>query len=119
MTPPHQLGARLARSVRARSALAALVLAALLVGPLAPPSIALTGVATQDQTTTTMPPVREGDSPINDILPEPNSGTAPEKPSDRGGWQQIMVFGLLVGGMGVIVLLVRRESRAARRRAES
>lgn len=97
-----------------------LVLAAVtaaVVALLVPMPGAGAAVPAQDGSTTTQPPVRDGDSPINDILPEPNSGEAPEHPSDRGGWQQIMVFCLLVGGMGVIALLVVRESRAARRRS--
>ena len=110
---------------RVRRLLAVVVIAAgmsVVGAPAAVPTASAevaTGVPAQDDTTTTMPPVRDGDSPINDILPQPNSGTAPEHPSDRGGWQQFMVFGLLVGGMGTIVLLVWRESRSARRRAQT
>lgn len=48
------------------------------------------------------------------IIPEPNSGIAPEDPGDRGGWQQWVVLGVIVAGVGVIVGLVVRESRRKR-----
>jgi hypothetical protein len=71
--------------------------------------------AQDDDTTTTSAPIRDNDTGLNDIIPQPNSGQAPEQPSDRGGWQQYMVFGLIIGGMAVIVLLAWRGSTKARR----
>jgi hypothetical protein len=89
-------------------AIAALVLlAALGVG--AP---AATGQT--DSTTSTTTPIRDSDTGLNDIVPQPNSGEAPDDPSDRGGWQQYLVFGLIIGGMAVIVVIVTRQSRRAR-----
>lgn len=45
------------------------------------------------------------------IIPQPNSGAAPKTGTDRGGWVQWTVMGGMVVALGVIVLLVRRESR--------
>ncbi|QGG94879.1 hypothetical protein [Actinomarinicola tropica] len=67
----------------------------------------------QEDVTTTVP-VSDEDSPLGDIIPRPNTGRAPDSPNDPGGWQQYLVFALLLGGMAAIVLLVRRESRRAR-----
>lgn len=72
-----------------------------------------TPVAGQDEPSTTTALVSDEDSPLGDIIPRPNSGQAPDSPNDPGGWQQYMVFGLLVAGMVGIVLLVRRSSRRA------
>lgn len=71
--------------------------------------------AQDDATTTTSTPIRDSDSGLNDIIPQPNSGQAPENPSDPGGWQQYMVFGLIIGGMTLIVLIAWRQSVQARR----
>lgn len=89
----------------------ALALALTVVSPLGPD----TASAQDDSTTTTAPPIRDSDTGLNDIVPQPNSGQAPENPSDPGGWQQYMVFGLIIGGMALIVLLAWRQSRHARR----
>ena len=60
------------------------------------------------------------DQPVEgaDIIPEPNSGQQPEEAGDRGGALQIVVFVLIVAGVGGIVAMFVRESRrnrAARR----
>ena len=75
-------------------------------------------VAQGDDSTTTTQPIRDSDTGLNDIVPQPNSGEAPDDPSDRGGWQQYLVFVLIVAGIGGIVLLVMRQSRNARRLAD-
>jgi hypothetical protein len=77
-------------------------------------ALGLTTAAAQDDTTTTTTPIRDSDTGLNDIVPQPNSGEAPDDPSDRGGWQQYLVFGLIIGGMAVIVVIVMRQSRQAR-----
>ncbi|MBK5224091.1 MAG: hypothetical protein JJE52_14700 [Acidimicrobiia bacterium] len=89
-----------------------LLAAAILTAPLA---AAQDDPGTDSDTTTTTMFRRDGDSPIGDILPEPNSGQAPDSPNDPGGWQQYLVFALIAGGLGAIVLLVRRESKRAKR----
>ena len=71
-------------------------------------------MAQSEDTTTTTTPIRNSDTGLNDIVPQPNSGEAPDDPSDRGGWQQYLVFGLIIGGMAVIVAIVMRQSRRAR-----
>jgi NADH:ubiquinone oxidoreductase subunit 3 (subunit A) len=53
------------------------------------------------------------------IIPRPNSGEAPQHAGDRGsGTQYLVVAGMLVA-LGVIVLLVRRESRRKRPRPQA
>lgn len=67
--------------------------------------------------------VRCGDAPAttpvtplpgDDIIPEPDTGQAPEDPGDRGGVLQIALFVGIVAGVGVIVAMVVRESRRRR-----
>lgn len=45
------------------------------------------------------------------IIPEPNSGHAPDEAGDRGGALQLLVLGLIVVAMAGGVALVVRESR--------
>ncbi len=89
--------------------LAAVVLAIAVVvgapGPLA--STAPTGAQEPTATTTTLPPAP-------DIIPRPDQGVAPQDAGDRGGALQATLFFLVIGGVGVIALLVVRESRRAR-----
>jgi len=52
------------------------------------------------------------------IIPEPNSGHAPDEAGDRGGALQLLVLVGLVAALAVGVTLIVRESRrnlAARR----
>jgi uncharacterized protein HemX len=60
----------------------------------------------------------ESDEPVpaQDIIPEPNSGQAPEEAGDRGGALQILVLVAMVAAIGGGVALVVRESRRARAR---
>ena len=53
--------------------------------------------------------------PGNDIIPEPDSGVAPEDAGDRGGALQVTVFAAILLGIATIVALAVRESRRARR----
>lgn len=67
--------------------------------------------AAGEPSTTTRP----GDGPpAPDIIPEPDSGTEPEDPGDRGGALQAVLFVAVLGGLGTIGFLVVRESRRAR-----
>ncbi|WCO67211.1 hypothetical protein PO878_00555 [Iamia majanohamensis] len=50
------------------------------------------------------------------IIPRPGEGQAPEEPGDPGGWEQTALFGVLVGGLALIVVLVVRGARRARAR---
>ena len=56
--------------------------------------------------------------PGGDIIPQPNSGTEPEDAGDRGGALQLTVFVAMLAGVALIVTLVVRESRRARRARE-
>jgi hypothetical protein len=67
---------------------------------------------TSSATTTTLP--EPGQGVPGNIIPEPNSGIAPEKPGDRGSWEQWAVLGAIVGGIAVIVVFVVRDSRRKR-----
>lgn len=79
-------------------------------------------VTTVDDTSNTDGP----DSTINDFLdlersltecissnPPPGCGRVPTSPGDRGGWQQLLLFGVMMGGISVIFW---RVARAVRRR---
>jgi len=52
---------------------------------------------------------------VDGIIPRPNSGAEPTEAGDRGGALQVAVLVAIVVGVGVIVALVVRESRRARR----
>lgn len=60
----------------------------------------------------------QGDEPVpaQDMIPEPNSGQAPDEAGDRGGALQILVFAVMVAAIGGGVALMVRESRRARAR---
>ena len=90
-----------------RRALAALLVVATLT--VAASVVAAPVAGAQDEPTTTFQP-----APSPDIIPEPNSGAAPRDENDRGGWAQYAVLIGIVVGLGVIVLLVARESRRKR-----
>jgi hypothetical protein len=64
--------------------------------------------------TTTLPEPAPGVP--GQIIPEPGSGEEPEDPGDRGGWLQLTVLGLVLGGLGVIVGFVVRDARRRRDR---
>lgn len=56
-----------------------------------------------------------GDDPH--IIPRPGTGKAPERPGDRGGWGQLLVLGVVIGGVATVGLLAWRSSVRARARA--
>ena len=69
------------------------------------------------------------DSTVNDFLdlerslaecissnPPPGCGRVPTNPGDRGGWQQLVLFGVMMSG---IALIFWRVSRAVRTRDSS
>lgn len=47
------------------------------------------------------------------IIPRPDEGQAPKHPNDRGGWEQFLVLGLIVGSIAAIGGLAWRSSRRA------
>ena len=90
----------------------ALVAGLLLVGlVLLAPAPAATGQEGGDDTSTTS----TVPGPVDGIIPRPNSGAEPTEAGDRGGALQVAVLVAIVVGVGVIVTLVVRESRRARR----
>lgn len=95
------------RAPRGLALVAGLLLVALV---LLAPAPAAAGQEGGDDTTTSTVPL-----PVDGIIPRPNSGAEPTEAGDRGGALQVAVLVAIVVGVGVIVTLVVRESRRARR----
>ena len=102
-----------ARSVRRALAAVALVSAVLVValGVVAPAA-----AQTPEPPLTTGSSVPDAGQGVPPIIPRPNSGEAPDDPGDRGGWQQLAVLGVVIGGLGLIGVLVVRDARRKRAR---
>ncbi len=100
------------RATRSRASLTALALVLSLAGSAA---LGVPAAAQDDPTPApvTIEEVQDPDSPLGQIIPKPNSGTAPEDPGDRGGALQLTVLGLIVAFFAIAVLAVRRASRRA------
>jgi hypothetical protein len=49
--------------------------------------------------------------PGQDIIPDPNSGQAPEEAGDRGGALQLLLLVLIVVGLGVIAWRIAVSAR--------
>lgn len=61
----------------------------------------------------------EGEIPPASAIPQPGRGRPPENAGERGGWEQIGLFGLLfasMGGIGVVIFRGGRRARANRAR---
>jgi hypothetical protein len=43
-----------------------------------------------------------GDVGNQSVIPLPNSGKAPESSGDRGGWEQLLLFGIMAAGCAFI-----------------
>jgi hypothetical protein len=54
--------------------------------------------ATAQETSTTLPT----DTANQSVIPLPNSGKAPEASGDRGGWEQLLLFGIMTAGCAFI-----------------
>ena len=65
----------------------------------------------------TFPDVTSPEVTLPNIIPGIDSGTAPARSTDRGGSAQLAVLGLIIIGLGMIGLLMWRESRRKRRQA--
>ena len=52
--------------------------------------------------------------PDDGIIPMPNSGNEPTEAGDRGGALQVLIFVLIVAGVGGIVAMIVREGRRNR-----
>ncbi|MGA0878001.1 MAG: hypothetical protein ACO3SP_02675 [Ilumatobacteraceae bacterium] len=44
--------------------------------------------------------------------PLPGCGREPTSSGDRGGWQQLLLFGIMIGGIAIIFLRITRAIRA-------
>jgi hypothetical protein len=101
---------------RSRCALLLLALIAVAVAALlAPPGP--TASARAEPTTTTLP-VDQGNQ---GVIPLPNSGSRPESPGDRGGWEQLLLAGIMTAGCALIfgrVLWAAHQRSQANARAE-
>jgi hypothetical protein len=75
--------------------------------------------ALQGGPTPTPADLSEFDSPVGGIIPDPNSGSAPTDPGDRGGVLQLTLLALIVGFGAVAVFSVRRAGRAGRATKQS
>lgn len=95
------------RAARLAVALTTLAVGLLGGGLLAGPA------AAQDGTTTTLP---VDNRELGHIIPRPDSGKAPESPSDPGGWLQVSLFFLICAVVVAMVAFVWWRSRVARRR---
>ena len=60
--------------------------------------------------------LQEPGDPQPHIIPRPGEGHVPTQPGDRGGWEQLATLAAIVLALAVIVGLVWRSSRRARRR---
>ena len=82
--------------------LSALAMVVILLGGLAVTTVILD--SGPDKTAKVDVTDSSGAKPVS--IPQPNSGTAPKTAGDRGGWEQLTVFGLMLGamlGIGVVV----------------
>lgn len=62
----------------------------------------------------TTPTTEPGQVPTQEIVPRPNSGTAPHEAGDRGGALQLLLPVLLLGAIGGGVWHVSRQARRHR-----
>ena len=60
-------------------------------------------------------PAIEPGSPVGEIIPQPNSGARPVNAGDRGGWQQLTLFVMLLVFLAVGAWRVGFSGRAGRR----
>lgn len=70
-----------------------------------------------DVPATTPTTLRELPEGVGDIVQRPNSGVAPTSSNERGGWEQLMVFGLLFTAVGVVAAFAWRDMRRKKHRA--
>ena len=61
--------------------------------------------------------LREAGGSKPHIIPRPGEGHAPKNPGDPGGWEQLTLFAVMLGGMvgiGVVIFWGGRKARANR-----
>lgn len=90
--------------------LSALVLAIVIIGGVVLVTAQLDSGPRQD----TQGQLPEADGAKPHIIPRPNEGVAPKTPGDRGGWEQLTVFGIMLASMAIIGVVIFRGTRGAR-----
>lgn len=90
--------------------LAGLVLFGVIVIGVVAVTVTTDGSASKDPQTEE---IRDGEARPG-IIPQPGEGTAPENPGDRGGWEQLALFGVIVVALVVIAFAVVRGTKRAR-----
>lgn len=90
--------------------LAGLVLLGVILIGVVAVTVTTDGSATNDARTEE---IRDGEARPG-IIPQPGEGTAPENPGDRGGWEQLALFGVMVLGLAAIAFVVVRGTKRAR-----
>ncbi len=91
----------------------ALVLLVVLIGGIALVSVSVDSGPRQD----TRDQLTEDGGTKPHIIPRPGDGQAPEDAGDLGGWGQLSLFGLILGsmaGIGVVIFRGGRKARAGR-----
>ncbi len=83
----------------------------LLASMLAFAAIGTAGAAQDDPTPAPVTVEEDVDSPVGEIIPKPNSGTAPDDPGDRGGPLQLFVLALIVAFVALAVARIRAAGR--------
>jgi uncharacterized protein HemX len=68
----------------------------------------------QEPTSTSPSPSTTVGLPTQDIVPQPNSGAAPQEAGDRGGALQLGVLALVVVAISGATFALVRQSRRAR-----
>jgi hypothetical protein len=76
-------------------------------------ALSATPAAAQDPGTGTTTTTLAG-LPAPDIIPQPNTDSAPTEAGDRGGALQLALLGLVVVAIGGAVIVLVRQSRRAR-----
>ncbi len=118
--PPHT-----PQTPRTRSAAASgdfsrktLVLSALALGLVLVIGVGVVALTTDSgprQDTQGQTPEAGGSKPH--IIPRPGDGQPPQNPGDRGGWEQLTLFTMMLGamlGIGVVIFRGGRKARANR-----
>lgn len=90
--------------------LAALVLAVVILGGV----VAVTVTADEGPRQDTQGRLSEDGGARPRTIPRPGEGKAPENPGDRGGWEQLALFGVMLGAMAGIGVVIFRGGRRGR-----
>jgi hypothetical protein len=83
---------------RRRAALIAIAIITFAIGALLAPAPTSSASAQTAPTSTTLP----FDQGNQGVIPLPNSGTRPQSPGDRGGWEQLLLAGIMTAGCALI-----------------